>query len=268
MYEDPAVELGAFPPGSRVFCIASAGDMALSLARSHRVTAVDINPVQLAYAKTRLAGAPAEKGTAERLLDVGRTLLPLLGWRRAVLEAFLRMNDPVAQLDFWRRNLDTRRFRAGVDVLLSFITLRSAYASPFLEALPPRFGQVMRSRMERCFGQHPNAANPFARALLRGEFPASEGPAASEVELACADAAGFLEDRPPASFEAFTLSNVLDGAPAAYRERLLAAVHRAATPGAVVVLRSFGEPTPEMTTNLAGEDRSMLWGTVDVRRVS
>ena len=34
MYEDPAIELLAFPPSSRVFCIASAGDMALELARN------------------------------------------------------------------------------------------------------------------------------------------------------------------------------------------------------------------------------------------
>jgi S-adenosylmethionine:diacylglycerol 3-amino-3-carboxypropyl transferase len=268
MYEDPAIELRAFPLRSRVFCIASAGDMALELARSHTVTAVDINPVQLAYAQARLAGAPAERGTAERLLDVGRTLLPLAGWKRHVLETFLQMNDPAEQLDFWRRNLDTRRFRAGVDLLLSFTALRSAYASPFLAVLPPRFGQVMRGRMERCFGRHPNAGNPFARALLHGEFPPSGGATPGEVELSCADAADFLELCPPASFDAFTLSNILDGATVGYRQRLLGAVQRAAAPGAVVVLRSFGEPTSEMATNLAGDDRSMLWGIVDVQRVS
>ena len=268
MYEDPAIELRAFPPRSRVFCIASAGDMALELARSHTVTAVDINPVQLAYARARLAGTPPVRGTAERLLDFGRTLLPLAGWKRRILEAFLQMKDPVAQLDFWRRNLDTRRFRAGVDLLLSIIALRSAYASPFLQVLPPRFGQVMRARMERCFGRHPNADNPFARALLRGELPVSCGATGNEVELACADAAGFLERCSPASFDAFTLSNILDGAAAGYRQRLLAALQRAATPGALVVLRSFGEPTSDMATNVAGDDRSMLWGVVDVRPVS
>jgi S-adenosylmethionine:diacylglycerol 3-amino-3-carboxypropyl transferase len=265
MYEDPAIELRAFPQRSRVFCIASAGDMALELARSHQVTAVDINPVQLAYAGARLGGAPAERGTAERLLDLGRGLFPLAGWRRPMLEAFLSLGSPAEQLDFWRRNLDTRRFRAGVDLLLSFTALRGAYAAAFLEVLPPRFGRVIRARMERCFGRHPNAGNPFARALLLGEFPGPLEAKRGEVELACADAAEFLEQCPPGRFDAFTLSNVLDGAAESYRRRLMTAVRHAATPGAVVVLRSFGEPTPEMTTNLAGDDRSMLWGIVDVR---
>jgi S-adenosylmethionine:diacylglycerol 3-amino-3-carboxypropyl transferase len=267
MYEDPAVELRVFPPRSRAFCIASAGDMALELARSHDVTAVDINPVQLAYARARLGGAPADRGTAERLLDLGRGLLPLAGWRRPLLEAFLSLENPAEQLEFWRRNLDTRRFRAGVDLLLSFTALRGAYAAAFLEVLPPRFGRVIRSRMERCFGRHPNAGNPFARALLLGEFPAPVVTPRNHVELACADAAAFLEQCRPGSFDAFTLSNVLDGATESYRRRLTAAVEHAATPGAVVVLRSFGEPTPEMTTNLARDDRSMLWGIVQVRVV-
>jgi S-adenosylmethionine:diacylglycerol 3-amino-3-carboxypropyl transferase len=265
MYEDTAIELGVFPPGSRVFCIASAGDMALELGRSNQVTAVDINPVQLAYARGRLDGAPADRGTAERLLDLGRGLLPLAGWRRPLLEAFLSLENPAEQLEFWRRNLDTRRFRAGVDLLLSFTALRGAYAAAFLEVLPPRFGRVIRSRMERCFGRHPNAGNPFARALLLGEFPGPVRVQRSDVILACADAADFLEQCQPGSFDAFTLSNILDGATESYRRRLMAAVERAATPRAVVVLRSFGEPTPEVTMNVAGNDRSMLWGVVEVR---
>ncbi|MEU2627920.1 DUF3419 family protein, partial [Kitasatospora sp. NPDC007106] len=75
MYEDPAVELSVFPPpGARVLCIASAGDTAAALAAAgYEVTAIDLNPVQLAYARARLeGGAPALTGTAERLTGLGR----------------------------------------------------------------------------------------------------------------------------------------------------------------------------------------------------
>ena len=263
MYEDPAIEAGAFRPGSRVFCIASAGDTALALATRHPVVAVDINPVQVSYARARLEGSPATTGAAERLLGVGRALLRLAGWRRAVVEKFLAFESTEGQLAFWREHLDTRRFRAGVDLLLSLTGLRRVYASPFLEVLPRRFGTVMRARMERCFRLHPNATNPYARALLLGEYPPAPRPA-HPVELLCADAAGYLESSPRGSFDGFTVSNVLDGAPAEYRARLLAAVRRTATDGARLVVRSFAEPERPSPDNVAADDRSMLWGSVHV----
>jgi hypothetical protein len=54
------------------------------------------------------------------------------------------------------------------------------------------------------------------------------------------EAAAYLESVPPRSFDGFALSNILDGVDAAGEARLLAAVERAARPGAVAVLRSFG----------------------------
>ena len=266
MYEDPRIEAEAFAPGGRVFCIASAGDTARALAARHdAVVAADINPVQLEYARARLAGAPAREGSAERVMGFLRRLVPLVGWSRAELLSFLDLDDPAAQAEVWRSRLCTRRFRLGLDALMSVAGLRAVYASPFLGGLPPRFGRVLLARMERGFAAHPNRDNPYARALLLGE-PAPDGPAvpAGKIELACSDAASYLEAQPPASFSGFTLSNILDGASAGYRERLHAAVRRAATPGARVVLRSFGEPHEPTDANRAAHDRSMIWGIVRV----
>ena len=266
MYEDASVECGAFEAGGRVFCIASAGCTAMRLAPGHEVVAVDINPAQLAYAERRFAGQQCMRGTAERILAFGRALAPAAGWRASMLHAFLDLDDPAEQSMYWRRHLDTWRFRVAVDGLLSLASLRTVYASPFLDFLPPDLGAVMRGRMDRCFARHPNRSNPYARALLSGELSDEAPPnEAKQIRLVHADAAAYLEREPEGSFDAFALSNILDGASADYERRLIDAVKRAAAPNAVVVLRSFRVAPVEQATNRAAEDRSMLWGIVDVR---
>ena len=266
MYEDASIELGAFRPGGRIFCIASAGCTAMKLAPRHQVVAVDLNPAQLAYAARRFAGLPEARGSAERVMSFGRAFAPLAGWWPSKVRAFLDLGDTSEQVAFWRRHLDTRRFRGALDVFFSGSALRAIYAPQFLAVLPRHLGGVMRGRMERCFARHPNRTNPHARALLLGELPHEPPPPeARGIRLVHADAAAYLEAEPAGSFDGFTLSNILDGASASYARRLFAAVRHAAAPGAVVVLRSFAERRAASPTNHAVEDRAMLWGLVDVR---
>ena len=265
MYEDAEIELRAFQPGGRIFCIASAGCTAMKLAVSHAVVAVDINPVQVAYVQERLGGGAIQCGSAERILGFARTLGPLAGWHERTVRVFLNLDDPEQQILYWRRHLDTRRFRVAFSFLFSRVVLRSVYSAAFLNGLPPNFGTILRARMERCFALHPNRRNPYARALLLGEMRSSpEVTELEQIQLTCADAADFLERQPSASFTGFSLSNILDGANPAYARRLFATVRRAGAPGAIVVLRSFREPQSVTETNHAAEDRAMLWGVVDV----
>ena len=267
MYEDAAIERRVFQPGGRIFCIASAGCTGMSLANHQSVVAVDINPAQVAYVQRRLSGGVAERGSAERILDFTRALAPLAGWQRQTLRTFLDLDDPEQQILYWQRHLHTRRFRAAFNLLFSRLVLRAMYSSAFLDCLPPNFGSVLRSRMQRCFALHPNRSNPYVRALLLGEMSVvPAGPELRQIQLECADAADFLERQPAASFTGFSVSNILDGANPAYARRLFAAVKNAAAPGAMVVLRSFREPDAGTKTNHADEDRAMLWGLVDVRR--
>jgi len=268
MYEDVGIERAAFAPGARVFCIASAGDTAMALSGAHQVTAIDINPAQLDYARARLAGAPAITGTAEHVMGLGRGAMALFGWRRTVLERFLALDDPAAQSAYWRAHLDTRGFRLATDALLSVAGLKAVYGSPFLAILPAHFGRVMRGRLAHCFVTFPNRGNHYARALLLGGPPPPIPFERSRIALVGGDAADYLERCPPKSFDAFTLSNILDGAAAGYRQRLFAAVRRAAALDAIVVLRSFAEPTHATPHDRAARDRSILWGVVDVRPVA
>jgi S-adenosylmethionine:diacylglycerol 3-amino-3-carboxypropyl transferase len=266
MYEDAAIELTAFHSRRRLFCIASAGCTAMKLAANHDVVAVDLNPIQLAYVEERLAGGLLQRGSAERLMALLRALGPLAGWSRGRVRAFLELDDPREQIVYWQRHLDTKRFRAALNILFSRRTLSRVYATSFLEFLPAKFGNVLRGRMERCFARHSNRNNPYAHAMFLGEMPVEGNlPARGKIQLVQADAATFLKSQPAGSFDGFTLSNILDGANAAYEQRLFAALKRAATPGAVAVLRSLREPLSDSTTNRAADERSMLWGIVDLR---
>jgi S-adenosylmethionine:diacylglycerol 3-amino-3-carboxypropyl transferase len=266
MYEDTAIETRAFAQAQRIFCIASAGCTAIALAPGREVVAVDINAVQLAYAQRRFAGECGHRGAAENFMSFGRTFAPLVGWRRAQLTQFLDLEDPAEQSTYWERVLDTWRFRASVDGFLSLTTLRTVYAASFLDFLPSHLGAVMRRRMARCFGLHANRTNPHARALLLGEFTDVAGaPPAGAIRAVHADAAEFLEEQPQGSFGGFAISNILDGATQGYRDRLYAAIRRAAAPDAVVVQRSFREPPTMLPENRAADDRAMLWGIVEVK---
>jgi hypothetical protein len=198
-----------------------------------------------------------------------RAFAPAAGWTRPRVAQFLDLDDPAEQIAFFCRHLDTARYRAAMDLILSRAVLEAVYARPFLRRLPPDFGRVMCGRFERGFARHSNRRNPYARALFLGEH--TDGPPppqARTIRLAHRDAAAFLEMEPAATFDGFALSNILDGASDGYRRRLLAAVKRAAAPGAAIVLRSFSEPDGSSGTGLAREDRAMLWGVVQVREAS
>ncbi|MGV9270441.1 DUF3419 family protein [Kitasatospora sp. NPDC003701] len=273
MYEDPAVELAAFPPpGARVLCIASAGDTAAALAAAgYDVTAIDLNPVQLEYARARLtAGAPATTGSAEHLLAAGRTAAAVLpAWRPAALERFLRLDDPAAQARHWHRHLDGPGLRLLLAATLRPAgTLAAAVRPAFRDVLPRRFDTALHARLARGFARHPNADNPFAWRLLLGrELPGTPtAPTAAPVRLLAGDVLDHLERSPAGHYDAVTLSNVLDGPGPAFARRLRAAVRHAVRPAGTVVLRSIREPGPA-GPGAASQDRSLLWGVIRVLRL-
>ena len=159
---------------------------------------------------------------------------------------------------------DTRRLRLALAAAFSPRLLRRIYDLPFVDVLPPRFDRILLRRLERGFGRHPNAGNPFASALLLGRTRDTT-PAPLTVETA--DAIDFLEACAPRSFNGITLSNILDGADSEYSARLFDAVRRAAAPGAVMILRSFREPTDDEAARWAARDRALVWGSIRVERL-
>jgi S-adenosylmethionine:diacylglycerol 3-amino-3-carboxypropyl transferase len=205
-------------------------------------------------------------GATERLLSRGRSLLPLLGWTERRRREFLSMCDPSAQVQYWQQTLNSWRWRRAVDTLLSGWLLGLIYASPFLAALPRHFGAHLRARLQRGWAIHANQTNPYAWRLLLGERHSTAEPPTPAVRFVCADAATYLESCRPASFDGFSLSNIGDGAPQSYVHRLHAAVKHAAAPGAIVITRSFAEPSTAAENDWAARDRALLWGAIAVNR--
>ena len=228
MYEDSAVELEAFEPGGRIFSIASAGCTSFDLAaRGDDVTAVDINPAQVAYVRRRLAGEATERGRIDRRFDRMRQIAPALGWTRATLER-CDLDETGEQLEFWRRR--PRHPPAA------------ARARGFLqpEAASADLRPAVRRRPPASIRSHPP---PPARARIRSperRKPVRIGTPARphSGHHACAACRGdgrpaidFLEACAPGSFDGIALSNILDGADSEYSARLFDAVRRAASPG-------------------------------------
>jgi S-adenosylmethionine:diacylglycerol 3-amino-3-carboxypropyl transferase len=267
MFEDWTIERRVFSSSARVFCIASAGCTALNLAAlGHDVVAVDVNAAQLEAARARLTGAKAGQGSVDRLLGRARRLSGLVGWSPAIVRRFLLLDDTAEQIAFWHAHLDTRRWRTAIAAALSPAVLRRFYPAPLVDAIPPAFARVIRRRLECGWSTHPNQTNPYAGWLLLGEWPPElePGPATGTVTFAHADAASYLESCQRDSFDAFSLSNILDGASTQYAARLQAAVQRTARAGAVLVVRSFAEPASTEERAWALRDRALLWGRIQV----
>jgi len=270
MYEDCAIEERLFARGGRVFCIASAGCTALALAlRGDEVTAVDINGAQVEYVQARAAGAAITVGDADRFMARGRRLMSWAGVSRGVLQEFLMLDDPVEQRRVWDERISGWRLRALIRLVTSRIALRGVYGRIFVDSVPRDFATRLLERFERGWSRHANRENLYAwRIWLGGEPPSRPECVCSPVTMttAHADAASYLEQCEPGSFNGFSLSNIFDGASRDYHARVMAAVRRAAAPGAVCIVRTFSEPDGEDDAEMAAEDRTMLWGGIGVMR--
>jgi S-adenosylmethionine:diacylglycerol 3-amino-3-carboxypropyl transferase len=269
MYEDPAVELGTFAPGGRVFCIASAGCTAFALsARGDHVTAVDLNRTQIEYVRSRIEGRGVRSGAVDLAFGAGRRLLPLAGLTPRALRDLLELDDPRRQSALWRERFDTPLFRTLLRAALSRRALELSPVRRFLAVLPPRFGDVIRTRLARGIARHPNRANPFLWRIFLGRQPpgfADPVPRATIV-LAHAEAVEYLEGQPARSFDGYSLSNIGDGADARFMARLREAIARTARPDARYVLRSFAAPRDDVEDQRARNDRSHLWGRIVIAR--
>lgn len=273
-YEDERIEIEAFGTPGRVCVIAASGETAAALAAvGHRVVAIDINSAQLAYARGRLLGAPTMIGTVERLMDVGRRAVATAspGWRLSRLLPVLASADPQESLHYWDAALDTKPLRA---LLASSLRPGPALAQlmqpEFAAFVPYAFDRVIRERLRRGLGRHGMAGNRFAWRLLAGREPSewtfAQPANGGRVHWQVSDIVRHLEQLPAGHYDGLSLSNVTDGAPPEFAERLSQAAHHAVRPGAPIVWRTLAEPRAHQAIGLAEADASLIWGRVMVDR--
>ena len=59
----------------------------------------------------------------------------------------MEMDDPAAQVQYWRTRLETARFRAGLAIVINPLALRVVYSPTFVRVLPRRFDRIIRGRL-------------------------------------------------------------------------------------------------------------------------
>jgi S-adenosylmethionine:diacylglycerol 3-amino-3-carboxypropyl transferase len=288
-YEDPQIELEALAGCDRIFCIAGAGDTARALSSAgHRVTAVDINAAQVAYAEARTNGGPFRPGAAERIMSIGRFLMRAAGWSTSRLETFTAATDVDAQLNQWEE-LTSHRGGLLLRTLLSPARLARAFQPAFVCLVGPRFAERLIKTLRAALAKTPNGNNPFARLLFLGEGqPIVSSDSTNRPTFLHTDAITLLRSLPAGSFDGASLSNIGDGTTNAFHQELDAALRHALVPNAPVVVRTMGDlSTLGSTVNLgtlaalqvepldaeryamvrsaAAHDRSLIWAGLEVQ---
>ena len=272
MYEDPSIEASVFPPAGRVFCHRLRGLHRHGARRAPPRDGGRHQPRAARLRRRRLDGAPMETGTAERVMGLLRKLLPLAGWRRATVEAFLALDDPGGAARVLARARWTPRFfRAGFDLGLS------VYRPPrrLRLALPPGPAAALRPRDARADGallRHaPQPDEPLrARAPPRRRSRAAGARTralAGEVEPRGGRRRRLPRGLPRRAASTASPSRTSSTArPRATGTGSSPPSRHAAAPGSVVVLRSFAEPGGARRGRTSrARDRSMLWGVVEAR---
>lgn len=272
-WTDPRIELEELVPGSRVLASAGAGELVAALAGArHRVTAIAANREQLEYAQRRVAGGPFEPGAAERLIDLGRGMVRAASpaWSRRRMRQFLQEDEPLQAAEAWKERLDNRTLASILKTMLGPAgTLSALILRDFATPIPSHFDEAIRGRIGRALRKHAPSENPYAWRLLLGEdLPGHHMPAIDSDVIRWAEEPllDHLERAAPGSYDAISLSNVIDGADERWIRDLRKAAMRAVVPGGPIIARSFATTMDDDAAKRARRDRAMLWGSIVVHR--
>jgi S-adenosylmethionine-diacylglycerol 3-amino-3-carboxypropyl transferase len=222
-------------------------------------------------------------GGFERYFAMLRKVLAIAVGRRRLERLFAL--DHEEQREFYEREWNTRRWRALLGIACSKWMLgRRLDPSWFTHSESSSFGRHFTRLAEHAIADLPARSNYFLAQILLGRYAdASAVPEYLRAEnfetirerldritTVTADIAAALEDLPPRSIDCFALSNVFEYSPRAVFERSVAAITRAARPGARLALRNLLAPRrladfpvfrvhPALSEQLRAADRGFIY---------
>lgn len=233
-----------------------------------------------------------DQGTVERLHAIGRRIYHWLVHSPACCERWFDFHDLDAQRRYYHEVWDTWLRRLFLQLILNPALFRHASptASQYTQIDRAAILNAIVGRLERALTAIPTATNYFLSRLLLGRF--LNGPdgepyylchdaytALSQVRerltIHTDDLVNALERMPPGTIDGFALSNVVDWLSPMAQERLLAAVIRAAAPGARLCIRSvqpswfpptslqlFFDASQWPSERLLGQERAFVYGAM------
>ncbi len=289
----------AIGPDDRVLAITGGGDRPLNLLLDDpaRVTAIDMNPAQTALLRLKMEAmrAPTHEqylarvagslyaGRWERFYRRMAKITRLLRGRE--IDALFAFTDLEAQRAFVRRTWDRGWWRLVFRLLCSPLWSRAFLGDPAYYAhVDPRLsaGDYLYDAMRASLDRHLARENFMLSLLFRGrlaeeDLPPYLAPATvpairarlDRIEVRTAELIAFLESTPE-RFTRFSLSDVTGFLGPSRFDRLLAAMVRAAEPGARFCIREFltahrvpgGLPLrrePALEEELRRDDRAFAW---------
>lgn len=201
------------------------------------------------------AGA-LEAGATERYIRLMADLLRRLVHPAARIERLLSCGSVEEQRSFYREEWNNRRWRGLFALLASRRALQRVYRPGFFRhAEGARFSDHFRARLEHTLTTLPVSTNYFLHQVLTGRYPddpsalppylaeLGQTPATTEMadRLVIVDGGftSWLRALPPASVDAFAVSNICEWMAATDVDALFAEVSRTARPGARLVVRNF-----------------------------
>jgi S-adenosylmethionine-diacylglycerol 3-amino-3-carboxypropyl transferase len=202
-------------------------------------------------------------GVTEKFIGGVMTVMRTLIHPPSRIRRLLACRTLDEQRELFRREWDSRRWRALFTVLLNRAVFRKTYHPAFFAHVDnPSFADHFRRLADHTLTEIPMATNYFLQHMLTGTYggarpPYLETAGAGHLTIVDGSYTEYLRTLPDESVDGFAISNILEWFTPEQADDLFAEVVRTAVPGAGFVFRNFvgWNEVPERWRDVVVEDR-------------